>query len=129
MVRRLVALFGETTISEELVRPELAPPTASAPGVATASAEGPADDEAVGTSLGGAVERHLNEYFDSHVGSLPASGLYGRVLAEIERPLIRLCLAATRGNQLQAAKLLGINRNTLRKKIRQLDLQVTKGMD
>ena len=43
-------------------------------------------------------------------------GLYDRVLREIERPLIQLSLGATRGNQLKAAQLLGLNRNTLRKK-------------
>ena len=48
---------------------------------------------------------------------LPPDGLYDRVLAEIERPLLMLSLAATGGNQIQAARLLGINRNTLRKKL------------
>ena len=49
-----------------------------------------------------------------------------RVMAEVERPLISLCLAATRGNQIRAAKLLGLNRNTLRKKIRDLDVPVVR---
>ena len=48
---------------------------------------------------------------------LPPDGLFDRILAEVERPLLRLTLAAVRGNQLKAAKLLGINRNTLRKKL------------
>ncbi|MCA3254994.1 MAG: nitrogen regulation protein NR(I), partial [Alphaproteobacteria bacterium] len=51
---------------------------------------------------------------------LPPDGLYDRILAEMERPLLMLSLAATRGNQIQAAKLLGINRNTLRKKLTDL---------
>ena len=55
---------------------------------------------------------------------MPAAGLYDRVLREIERPLLQLSLAATRGNQIRAADLLGVNRNTLRKKIRDLDIQV-----
>ena len=42
----------------------------------------------------------------------------------VERPLIRLTLSATRGNQIKAAQVLGLNRNTLRKKIRDLDIQV-----
>jgi two-component system nitrogen regulation response regulator GlnG len=50
------------------------------------------------------------------------------VLREIERPLIILCLSATRGNQIKAAELLGLNRNTLRKKIRELDIEVTRGL-
>jgi two-component system nitrogen regulation response regulator GlnG len=49
------------------------------------------------------------------------------VLREIEMPLIALTLSATRGNQLRASELLGINRNTLRKKIRELDIPVTRG--
>jgi two-component system nitrogen regulation response regulator GlnG len=58
---------------------------------------------------------------------LPAAGLYDRVLQEIERPLITLSLEATRGNQMKAADLLGLNRNTLRKKLRDLDIQPSRG--
>jgi two-component system nitrogen regulation response regulator GlnG len=54
--------------------------------------------------------------------------LYDRVLAEVERPLLRLVLSATRGNQIKAAAMLGLNRNTLRKKIRELDLPVVRGL-
>jgi two-component system nitrogen regulation response regulator GlnG len=50
------------------------------------------------------------------------------VLREIERPLLTLSLDATRGNQIRAAELLGLNRNTLRKKIRELDIQVVRGL-
>jgi two-component system nitrogen regulation response regulator GlnG len=59
---------------------------------------------------------------------LPPSGLYERVLREIERPLISLSLEATNGNQIKSADLLGLNRNTLRKKIRELDIQVVRGL-
>jgi two-component system nitrogen regulation response regulator GlnG len=65
---------------------------------------------------------HLRNYFSMHGYQLPANGLYGRVLEEVERPLIVLTLTACRGNQLRAAELLGINRNTLRKKIRELGI-------
>jgi two-component system, NtrC family, nitrogen regulation response regulator GlnG len=74
------------------------------------------------------VERHLRDYFTAHGGGLPAAGLYDRVLREIEKPLISLSLGATRGNQIRAAQLLGLNRNTLRKKIRELDIPVTRGL-
>jgi len=60
--------------------------------------------------------------------ALPAAGLYDRVLREVERPLILLTLTATRGNQIRAAQLLGLNRNTLRKKIRELDIEVMRGL-
>ena len=58
---------------------------------------------------------------------LPSRGLYTRVLHEMERPLIALTLSATRGNQIRAAEILGLNRNTLRKKIRELDIEVVRG--
>ena len=57
---------------------------------------------------------------------MPPPGLYERVLREVERPLISLTLSATRGNQLKAAHLLGLNRNTLRKKIRDLNIPVMR---
>ena len=49
------------------------------------------------------------------------------MVREIERPLIALTLEATRSNQLKAARVLGINRNTLRKKIRELDIPIVRG--
>jgi two-component system nitrogen regulation response regulator GlnG len=48
-------------------------------------------------------------------------------LREIEHPLLTAALAATRGNQIRAADLLGVNRNTLRKKIKDLEIQVFRG--
>ena len=76
--------------------------------------------------LGASVERHLRRYFDLHGGVLPPPGLYGRILKEIELPLIEIALDATGGNQAKCADLLGINRNTLRKKISDLDIRVTR---
>ena len=73
--------------------------------------------------LSDSVERHLRLYFAAHEGRLPSSGLYDRVLQEIERPLLQIVLEACQGNQLRAAELLGLNRNTLRKKIRALSLE------
>lgn len=72
------------------------------------------------TSLAASVEYHLQEYFSAHEGELPASGLYDRVIDEVERCLISFTLSAVKGNQLKAAELLGINRNTLRKKMKAL---------
>jgi two-component system nitrogen regulation response regulator GlnG len=59
---------------------------------------------------------------------LPPPGLYDRIIKEIERPLLTLSLGATRGNQIKASKLLGLNRNTLRKKLRELDIRVVRGV-
>ena len=77
-------------------------------------------------SLGASVEKHLKQYFDSHKNSLPAKGLYDRIIKEVERPLIIKTLNLVNGNQLKASELLGINRNTLRKKIIYLDIQIGK---
>ena len=69
------------------------------------------------------VEEHLRNYFRAHSGdSLPPAGLYYRILPLVEKPLIEMTLQATSGNQLKAANVLGINRNTLRKKIKELDI-------
>jgi two-component system nitrogen regulation response regulator GlnG len=117
LIRRLAALYTQEVISLEVVRAELGETGE------TDSAAVPANE-----SLSAAVERHLREYFAAHHDGLPASGLYDRVVREIERPLIELSLSATNGNQVQAAKMLGLNRNTLRKKIRELDIRVLRGL-
>ena len=119
LVRRLAALYSQEIIGIDIIDVELgqSPPVDMAP-VESASGEG----------LGAAVERHIIDYFAAHRGALPAAGLYDRVLREIERPLIVATLGATRGNQIKAAHLLGLNRNTLRKKIRELDIPVVRGL-
>jgi two-component system nitrogen regulation response regulator GlnG len=117
LIRRLAALYSEEVISRATVEGELLE-VQPEPGAASPRSE----------SLSDAVERHLHDYFSAHQDDLPASGLYERVVREIERPLIELSLAATRGNQIRAAKMLGLNRNTLRKKIRDLDIRVIRGL-
>jgi two-component system, NtrC family, nitrogen regulation response regulator GlnG len=115
LARRLAALYPQETITAAVIDSELAQP-------AVASIEEVDRQE----SLGGAVERHLVRYFGGFQDALPPPGLYHRILREIEQPLLTAALAATRGNQIRAADLLGVNRNTLRKKIRDLDIQVMR---
>ena len=79
-----------------------------------------------GEKLSASVARHLKRYFDLHGGTLPPPGVYARILREVEAPLIEIALDATAGNQARCADLLGINRNTLRKKITDLDIRVTR---
>jgi two-component system nitrogen regulation response regulator GlnG len=79
-----------------------------------------------GEKLSASVARHLRRYFDLHGAALPAPGVYGRILREFEAPLIEIALDATAGNQAKCAELLGINRNTLRKKITELEIRVTR---
>jgi two-component system nitrogen regulation response regulator GlnG len=118
LVRRLAALYSQESIGADVINAEL---SEASPRDAAAV---PAERE----SLSDAVDRHIREYFAAHQDRLPPAGLYDRVLHEIERPLLALTLAATRGNQVKAAELLGLNRNTLRKKIRELDIQVVRGI-
>ena len=79
-----------------------------------------------GEKLSASVAKHLKRYFDLHGGALPPAGVYQRILREVELPLIEIALDATAGNQAKCADLLGINRNTLRKKITDLDIRVTR---
>jgi two-component system, NtrC family, nitrogen regulation response regulator GlnG len=79
-----------------------------------------------GDKLSASVARHLKRYFDLHGGQLPPPGVYQRILREVELPLIEIALDASAGNQAKCADLLGINRNTLRKKITDLDIRVTR---
>jgi two-component system nitrogen regulation response regulator GlnG len=74
------------------------------------------------------VERYLTTHFAEFGERLPPAGLYERVLHEVEKPLLAISLAATRGNQIRTAQLLGVNRNTLRKKIRDLGVEVIRGL-
>ncbi len=117
LMRRLAVLCAEDVISDRIVTQEIQ--------MRPSSAIEPAEPR--GERLSKSVETHLRRYFDLHGDSLPPPGLYNRILQEVELPLIALSLAATRGNQLKTAELLGINRNTLRKKIKELDIQVTRG--
>ncbi len=72
------------------------------------------------------LNRHLEHYFSAHKNAYPPAGLYLRILREVEKPLITETLRVTGGNQIQAADILGLNRNTLRKKIRDLDIAIIK---
>jgi len=118
LIRRLTVLHSGDTISAATIAAELSEPPRSLDG----------DSHSEDESLGSAVEHHLNRYFAAQGAALPPAGLYDRILHEIERPLLSICLAATRGNQIRAAHLLGLNRNTLRKKIRDLGLEVIRGL-
>ena len=114
LMRRLAALTRGDTIDGDAVRGGL-DRIAAPPPVAAA------------TDLSGAVAGHLAAYLGGFGDDLPPDGWYDRVLAEIERPLLQLSLAATAGNQIRAARLLGINRNTLRKKLLERGVEVSRG--
>ena len=116
LARRLAALYPQETITGAVIDSELSQPT-----FAATDGDGPSED-----TISAAMERHLTRYFADFGDTLPPPGLYHRILREVEQPLLSAALAATRGNQIRAADLLGVNRNTLRKKIRDLDIQVIR---
>ncbi len=120
LMRRLAALCPDETISGGIVDAELS------------EAATPADEpspSASGTEpLARAVERHTRQFLAAHADGLAPRDMYDRIIAEVERPLIQMTLSATRGNQIKAAAMLGLNRNTLRKKIRDLEIPVVRGL-
>ena len=118
LVRRLVALYTDRVVGAPIIESELREVASDA------KPRGEEEDN----KLDALVERFLTKHFAEFGGRLPPAGLYDRILKEVERPLISLCLGATRGNQIKAAELLGLNRNTLRKKIRDLDIPVLRGL-
>jgi len=115
LVRRLSALYADEVISEEIVQNELniSERPISAP------TNGPID-------VSVAVETHVGQLLREHEPNLPPPGLYQRVIDKVEAPLIAMALNACSGNQIKAADLLGLNRNTLRKKIRMHSIEIVK---
>ena len=119
LMRRLAALYPQEIIGEEVIAAEL-----SAGGEEMAA---PAESNQA-EPLAAAVERHIRRFLATAGDGMPMRDIYDRVIAEVERPLIQMTLAATRGNQIKAAAMLGLNRNTLRKKIRDLEIPVVRGI-
>jgi Fis family transcriptional regulator, factor for inversion stimulation protein len=65
------------------------------------------------------VRKAVNEYFKDLDGEEPSCAMFNMVMNCVEKPLIETVLIHAEGNQTRAAELLGINRNTLRKKIQE----------
>ena len=119
MMRRLAVLARDEVITDELVNQQLDQAVANSQPIAASQF---ADE-----SLSLAVQQHLTNYFASFGESLPPDGLHHRLSEAIERPLLVATMLAVRGNQIRAAKLLGINRNTLRKKLSELNIDPSHG--
>ena len=113
-VRRLAALNTQDTLSVQMVDHDLA----------ESGPASPADSGSSPKDLSEQVERYLATYFGTFGRDLPPAGLYDRVIRQVEQPLLSAALTATRGNQIRAAELLGLNRNTLRSRIKALDIRV-----
>ncbi|KAF5885571.1 nitrogen regulation protein NR(I), partial [Rhizobium sp. PEPV16] len=117
LIRRLMALYPQEVITREIIDAELRSDVPDSP-----IDKGPMRSGSM--TIAQAVEENMRSYFAGFGDNLPPPGLYDRVLTEMEYPLILAALTATRGNQIKAADLLGLNRNTLRKKIRELGVSV-----
>ncbi len=120
LIRRLCALYPQDTISDDVVGAELSEIQAAYAGETVTFSES--------GSLADAVTRFASQLIVLQKDSDTEGNVHDRVLAEVERPLIEAALAATHGNQIRAASILGVNRNTLRKKIRDLDISVTRSL-
>jgi two-component system nitrogen regulation response regulator GlnG len=118
LIHRLLAIHAEPVITSQMVASVLQEPKPSVPPKR-------AGEEDV--TLASFVETYLSEQFAKLGGQMPDPGLHDRVIREVERPLIMKCLSLTRGNQIKAAEILGVNRNTLRAKIRSLDIPLHRG--
>ena len=115
LVRRLAALYADETISAETVQNEL-----NLTDRTTLSAKGgPVDVTTV-------IEAELAQLFHEYEPGLPPPGVYQHVIDKVEVPLISTVLNLCGGNQIKAAELLGLNRNTLRKKIRTHGIEIVK---
>jgi len=114
LIQRLAALYSQETIGTDAIAVELSDSSSNA-------------KDKSGKNLSQTVEEQLAALFSTPEGRLPAIGLYDRVIKQVEKPLITLTLQATRGNQVKAAEVLGVNRNTLRKKIKELEIPVIRG--
>ncbi len=124
LVRRLAALCPQETITAPIIESEI-----SADQHRPAPANTAINEAGIpGAGLPSTIEKHLTDYFAKFGSELPPDGLYDRMLQQFEHPLISVTLAATRGNQIRAAELLGLNRNTLRKKIKDLDIRFIKNL-
>lgn len=130
-MRRLAALARDDVISAAVaelwtVHAEGGPHEVSERGARRDLPAGASAGASVGVSLEATVGRWLQANI-AQSGEMPADGLYDRLLAEFERPLLETALLLTRGNQLKAARLLGVNRNTLRRMLTDLDVEPATG--
>lgn len=114
IVRRVAVLGRDDVISETELQAALgsAPMTPNVP-----AAEG-------GTAIEVAIRARLDQLAREEPARLDDGSLYDLIVAEVERPLIEAMLARHGGNQLRAARALGLNRNTLRKRLDQLQIDI-----
>jgi len=121
LIRRLIVMTADETISVDSVLEILSE-------YSQGTEQKDAVDQNISGSLDQLMDRFMERYFQELGQDLPSAGLYTRIIEQIEIPLLTHMLSAVNGNQVKAAEVLGINRNTLRKKIKTLGLPVIKGV-
>jgi two-component system nitrogen regulation response regulator GlnG len=121
LIRRLIVMTADETISADSVIEILSE-------YSQGTAQKDTADANISGSLDQLMDRFMEHYFQELGQELPSTGLYTRIIEQIEIPLLTHMLSAVNGNQVKAAEILGINRNTLRKKIKTLGLPVIKGV-
>jgi two-component system nitrogen regulation response regulator GlnG len=120
VVYRLCALVTRATVRGADIAPLLAPSQPTAPRANLTLHSN--SHESIPMAMEAMLASQIDAYFAAHGEALPAAGVYDRLLARLEKPLIIATLRATAGNQIKAAEILGLNRNTLRKKMRDLEI-------
>jgi two-component system nitrogen regulation response regulator GlnG len=123
LIYRLCAMTNRSVISSGDIAPLLSkilkPARTKSPATLVVNTH---EGESIPASIEQILTSQITAYFVAHGTALPASGVYDRLLARFEKPLIAATLRATGGNQIKAADILGLNRNTLRKKMRDLGI-------
>ena len=115
LIKRIAVLYSEENITGEIIEIELA-----------SIQQDKKDNLKTFISLNDVIEEHLKKYFSKYTKDSIPNDLYNSFLKEIEKPLIMQTLEVTDGNQIKASKILGLNRNTLRKKIKDLGIILSK---
>lgn len=121
LIYRLCALVTRNTVHASDITPLLTPSQRAAQPRANLTLHSHSH-ASIPAAMETMLATQIDAYFAAHGESLPAAGVYDRLLARLEKPLIIAALRATAGNQIKAAEILGLNRNTLRKKMRDLEI-------
>jgi len=124
----LSALNGQLNLSKTFIYAGHLPAWSTLSQIRQVMGDHPMDEVAIDpkdVSLASYVEKKLGDFVRAmNVGS--GKNLYPTLMRAVERPLIELALRETRGNQIKAARLLGLNRNTLRKKITEFQISLSR---